>query len=55
MNTLHLDCAKTGKTAEQCGDLFIEEAMGYMTTIVDGIHKANPEAQVRQTPFSVWN
>jgi hypothetical protein len=40
------DCAKTGKTAEQCGDLFIEEAMGYMTTIVDGIHKANPEAQI---------
>jgi hypothetical protein len=40
------DCAKAGKTAEECGDELTVKATGWMTTIIDGIHEANPNAKV---------
>jgi hypothetical protein len=40
------DCAKAGKTAEECGDELTVKATGWMTTIIDGIHEANPNAKI---------
>lgn len=39
-------CAKTGKTSAECGEVLFQDAMGWMTTILDGIHEANPDAKV---------
>jgi hypothetical protein len=39
-------CAKTGKTSEQCGDELYNSALGWMSTIIDGIHESNPAARV---------
>jgi hypothetical protein len=39
-------CAAKGKTATECGNEFIAEMKGYMTTIIDGIHEANPNAKI---------
>lgn len=39
-------CASKGKSASQCGDELIEKCDGWMSTILDGIHEANPDAKV---------
>lgn len=39
-------CASEGKTATECGDLMMTNALGRMSTILDGIHQANPAARV---------
>ena len=39
-------CAKQGKTAAECGDVLMTNVLGYMSTILDGIHEANPSAKV---------
>merc|ERR1719261_898251 len=33
-------------SAEDCGSELVEKALGWMATIIDGIHEANPDAQV---------
>lgn len=40
------DCASTGKTAAQCGDQLMGEALPNMEKIVDAIHEVNPTARV---------
>jgi len=39
-------CAKTGKTAEECGNEMVTNVLQYMGTILDAVHKANPEMKV---------
>jgi hypothetical protein len=39
-------CASKGGTAGQCGDELMSKCTGWMTTIVEGIHEANPNAQI---------
>ena len=39
-------CASEGKTAAQCGDMLMKNVLARMGTILDGIHEANPSAQV---------
>jgi len=39
-------CAKKGKSAPACGDELMVDVLGWMSTILDGIHEANPNAQV---------
>ena len=40
------DCAKTGKSAEQCADQLIDTAVPNAFKIVDAIHKGHPAARV---------
>ena len=40
------DCAKTGKSAEQCADQLIGTAVPNAFKIVDAIHKGYPAARV---------
>merc|ERR1711907_289131 len=40
------DCASAGKTASECGDVMMKDALQNMGTILDGIHEANPNAKV---------
>jgi hypothetical protein len=40
------DCAETGKTAAACGDELMAKCTGWMTTIIEGIHEANPNAKI---------
>jgi|EP00937_MAST-01D_sp_MAST-1D-sp2_P005069 hypothetical protein len=39
-------CASSGKTAAECGDSLFASVQKSMTTILDGIHEANPSAKV---------
>jgi hypothetical protein len=39
-------CAQKGKTAAECGDVMMTNALSRMGTILDGIHEANPDAKV---------
>jgi hypothetical protein len=39
-------CAAEGKSAEECADELITKANGWVGTILDAIHEANPDAQV---------
>jgi len=39
-------CASAGKTAVECGDEMMTNALQRMGTILDGIHQANPDAKV---------
>merc|ERR1712072_448282 len=39
-------CASSGKTAAQCGDVMMVNALERMGKILDGIHDANPDAKV---------
>ena len=40
------ECAKSGGTAADCGDQLIQKGLGWMGTILAGIHEANPNAQI---------
>lgn len=40
------DCADQGKTAVECGDIMMQNALSRMGTIIDGIHDANPDAKI---------
>merc|ERR1712167_359512 len=39
-------CAADGKTAAECGDVMMSNVIPRMSTIVDGIHEANPNAKI---------
>ena len=43
-------CAEQGKTAAECGDVMMTNALARMGTIIDGIHDANPNAKVVGVP-----
>ena len=40
------DCAKSGKSAAQCGDEMVANVMGTMGTILDAVHESNPNIRV---------
>merc|ERR1712072_277225 len=40
------NCASSGKTAVECGDVLMTNVLKDMGTIVDGIHEANPNAKI---------
>lgn len=39
-------CARAGKTAVECGDQMMADALEHMGKILDAIHESNPSAQI---------